>query len=78
MRDRVDPPNQAFRRGPWPEVTDLSRIYDHGQPVVRERRRPLRSQRRFPDAQRHAQGSECHSREALLDRARRDLDGDDV
>jgi len=28
----------------------------------------------YPDARRHAPGPECHSREAFLDRARRDLD----
>jgi len=28
----------------------------------------------YPDARRHAQRPECHSREAFLDRARRDLD----
>jgi hypothetical protein len=68
MPDRVDPPNHAFRRGPWPEVTDLSRIYDHGQPWCVNVAGHSDHNGDYPDA-RHAQGHECHSREAFVDRA---------
>jgi hypothetical protein len=59
-------------------VTDLSRIYDHGQPWCVNVAGHSDHNGDYPDARRHAPGSECHSREAFLDRARRDLDGEDV
>ena len=61
MPDRVDPPNQGFRRGRWPEVTDLSRIYDHGQPWCVNVAGHSDHNGDYPDARRHAQGHECHS-----------------
>ena len=78
MPDRVDPPNQGFRRSRWPEVTELSRIYDHGQPWCVNVAGHSDHNGDYADARRHAQGAECHSREAFLDRARRDLDGEDA
>lgn len=78
MPDRVDRRNQAFRRGRWSEVTDLSRIDEHGQPWCVNVAGHCDHNGAYPDARRHAQRPECHSREAFLDRARRDLDGEDV
>lgn len=32
MTDRIHPPAWHSPRGPWPEVNDLSRLFDHGWP----------------------------------------------
>ena len=61
MPDRVDPPNQGFRRGRWPEVTELSRIYDHGQPWCVNVAGHSDHNGDYPDAQRHVRWHECHS-----------------
>ena len=34
MTDRIHPPAWHSPRGPWPEVKDLSRLFDHGWPGV--------------------------------------------
>ena len=61
MPDRVDPPNQSFRQGPWLEVTDLSRIYDRGQPWCVNVAGHSDHNGDYPDAQRHVPWPECHS-----------------
>ena len=32
MTNRIDPSEWPSRRGPWPEGSDPSRLYDHAQP----------------------------------------------
>lgn len=32
MSDRIDPPHWPSQRGPWPAVSDASRLFDHGWP----------------------------------------------
>jgi len=59
--DRVDPPNQGFRRGRWLVVTELSRIYDHGQPWCVNVAGHSDHNGDYPDAQRHVRWHECHS-----------------
>jgi hypothetical protein len=62
------PTRPSLRRGRWAEVTDLSRIYDRGQPWCVNVAGHSDHNGDYPDA-RHAQGHECHSREAFVDRA---------
>jgi hypothetical protein len=74
MTDRIDPPDRSSRR-PWPEVTDLSRLYDHGRTwCVNARAHPDRNGG-YPDPERHLPWHECHTAEAFVDDMRRDLDG---
>ena len=54
-------------------VTDLSRIYDHGQPWCVNVAGHSDHNGDYPDAQRMCHGLSATSREAFLDRARRDL-----
>jgi hypothetical protein len=77
MTDRIGPPNGPGQR-PWPEVTDLSRIYDHGHPwCVNADAHPDRHDG-YPDPDRHQPWKECRSREAFIDDVRRDLHGDEL
>ena len=73
MTDRSD---SASR--PWPEVSDLSRLYDHGQPwCANAVAHPDRNDG-YPDPQRHLPWHECRSREAYLDDACRAVHGDEL
>jgi hypothetical protein len=73
MTDRNDPPSR-----PWPEVTDLSRLYDHGQPWCANARAHPDLNGGYPDADRHLPWHECRSNEAFVDDARRNLDSDEL
>ena len=73
MPDRVDPSKKAFRRGPWPVVTDLSRIYDDGQPWWVNLAGHSDHDGDYPDARRLVPWPECHSRE--VSRPRRPRSG---
>ena len=62
-------------RGPWPEVTDLSRLFDHGQRWCRNAAgHPGTND--YPDATEHLPWFECHGPEVWLHGACRDLDGE--
>ncbi|HZC51168.1 MAG TPA: hypothetical protein VE441_01535 [Mycobacterium sp.] len=78
MSDRSDPSSWPCPRGPWPEVTDLSRLYDHGQPwCVNARAHPDRNHG-YPDPNHHLPWHECRSDEIAIDDARRNIDGNQV
>jgi hypothetical protein len=78
MSDRIDPPTGDFEQGPWPQVSDLSRLYDHGQPwCVNAPAHPDRDGG-YPDPERHLPWHECHSDAAFVDGVRRDLAGEPV
>ena len=75
MVDPIDDTTWPSPRGPWPEVTDLSRLFDHGQRwCVNAAGHPTVDEE-YPDAQIHTPWDECRTREWSLHDARRDLDG---
>ena len=75
MVDPIDPRSWPSPRGPWPEVTDLSRLFDHGQHWCVNSAGHPDPQRGYPDANVHRPWSECRTREWSVD-GRRELDGD--
>jgi hypothetical protein len=59
MTDRIDSSAWPTKRGPWPEVTDLSRLYDHGRSwCINAAGHP--GEAGYPDAGLHAPWDECH------------------
>ena len=62
MSDRIYPPDDGFGGGPWPPVSDPSRLFDHGWPWCVNAAGHPRSARRLPDPGRHLPAHECHSR----------------
>jgi hypothetical protein len=78
MTDRIDPADWPSPRGPWPEVKDASRLYDHGQPWCVNAHAHPDPNDGYPDPDRHLPWHECRSVEMYLDGARRGIDGDAV
>jgi hypothetical protein len=77
MTDRIDPTTWPTPRGPWPQVEDLSRIYDHGRPwCINAIGHP--GDTGYPDAGRHVPWDECHGPGATLTEVRDELSGDQV
>ena len=76
MSDRIDPPTDDLERGPWPQVGDLSRLYDHGWPWCVNAAAHPDPNGGYPDPERHRPWHECRSGEAYIDGARRGLDGE--
>jgi hypothetical protein len=77
MTDRIDPSHRPSTRGPWPEVTDLGRLYDHGRAwCTNSAGHP--GEDGYPDPDRHLPWHECRGPEASLTDVRRELDGEHV
>jgi hypothetical protein len=76
MSDRIDPADWPSPRGPWPEVTHTSRLYDHGRAWCVNAHAHPDANGGYPNRGRHLPWHECRSAEMYLDGARRDLDGD--
>ena len=74
MSDRIDPATGPERRGPWPEVTDSSRLFDHGWPWCVNATGHPEQNGGYPDPKHHGL-HECRGREAHVDGVRRELDG---
>lgn len=75
MVDPIDASTWPCPRGPWPEVTDLSRLFDHGQRWCLNAAGHPTAEQDYPDAQIHTPWNECRTREWALNDARRDLEG---
>src|SRR4051812_19880386 len=74
MTDRIDPSVWPSRRGPWPEVREISQLYDHGYWwCVNAAGHP--GEDGYPDPERHVPWHECRAPKSSLDGARRDIDG---
>lgn len=74
MTDRIDRENWPTPRGPWHEVLDLSRLYDHGRPwCANAAGHP--GEDGYPDPELHRPWHECRSPEAALDGALLGTDG---
>jgi hypothetical protein len=78
MSDRIDPANEDLERGPWPQVDDLSRLFDQGWPWCVNAAAHPDENHDYPDAARHVPWHECRTREAFVEEVRRDLDGEPV
>jgi hypothetical protein len=77
MTDRIDPTAWPSTRGPWPEVTDPSRLYDHGRAwCTNAAGHP--GDDGYPDPDRHVPWHECRGPELSISEVRRDLDGEQV
>ena len=78
MSDRIDPPDGRSPRGPWPEVTDASRVYDHGRRWCVNAAAHPDANNGYPDPDRHLPWSECRSTEAYAEGAIRPVDGNPI
>lgn len=75
MPDRTNPANWPNARGPWPEVTDLDRLYDHGRPwCAFASGHPDRDGDGYPDATIHP-AEECRTAALYLDDSALDHNG---
>ncbi len=75
MSDRTQPPNWPSPRGPWPEVTDTSRLFDHGKPWCSTAHSHPEPEDGYPDVNRHVPWNECRTLVSYFDGARHDLSG---
>jgi hypothetical protein len=66
MADRIDPSTDPTPRGPWPPVTDLTQIYDHGRDWCVHRDAHPDEHDGYP-APSHLPATECRTREYFLD-----------
>ena len=78
MSDRIDSLGWPSPRGPWPEVTDLSRLYDHGQPWCVNAEAHPDAEDGYPDPSRHLPWHECRGIELNVDGVMRGLDGEEL
>ncbi len=78
ISDRIDPPNDDLERGPWPQVNDLSRLFDHGWPWCVNAAAHPDENHDYPDPERHRPWHECRGTEAFLDDVRSDVAGEAV
>jgi hypothetical protein len=77
MSDRTQPPNWPSSRGPWPEVTDASRLFDHGKPWCATAHGHPEPDDGYPDPDRHVPWNECRTPVSYFD-GTRDLSGTPV
>jgi hypothetical protein len=75
MRDRTNPANWPGIRGPWPEVTGLDRLFDHGAPWCANAAGHPDPEDGYPDPEIHRPFDECQSLILFVDNARADLAG---
>ena len=75
MPDRTNPANWPNARGPWPEVTGLDQLYDHGRWwCASAAGHPDPEGDGYPDATIHP-ADECRTAGLYLDDVVHDLDG---
>ncbi len=78
MSDRIDPANDDLERRPWPQVSDLSRLFDRGRPWCVNAAAHPDENHDYPDPERHLPWHECRSAETFVDGVCRDLAGESV
>ena len=78
MSDRIDRPDDRPPRGPWPEATDASRVYDHGRGWCVNAGAHPDNNDGYPDPDRHLPWHECRSAEVFVESAIRAVDGDPI
>lgn len=74
MSDRTDPAARPNQDGPWPPVTDTSRIYDHGQPWCAHAEAHPDRHGGYSDPHDHP-AAECRGLKHHLEDARERLEG---
>jgi hypothetical protein len=75
MTDRIDPSAWPTPRGPWPEVTNLGQVFDHGRGwCINAAGHP--GEAGYPDPARHLPWDECHGPQGSVGQARSGLTGD--
>lgn len=75
MSDRTQAPNWPTPRGPWPEVSDTSRLFDHGKPWCATAHAHPEADDGYPDVDRHVPWNECRTLPSYFDGARQELHG---
>lgn len=79
MVDPIDASTWPTPRGPWPEVHDTSRFFDHGRAwCINAAGHPDSAAAGYPDVQVHDPWDECRTRTWFLDQARHGLSGSEV
>lgn len=78
MSDRTQPPNWPNARGPWSEVEDISRLFDHGKPWCASATAHPGPEIDYPDPLDHVPWDECRTLSTGFDGARQDLYGPPV
>lgn len=53
MAETTQPPNWSSPRGPWPDVTDITRLFDHGAWWCVNRAGHPDPDDGYPDVERH-------------------------
>jgi hypothetical protein len=75
MSHRTQPPNWPSPRGPWPELTEINQLFDHGKPWCAAAHGHPEPGDGYPDPDRHVPWNECRTLVSSFDGARRDLNG---
>jgi hypothetical protein len=75
MSNRTQPPSWPSPRGPWPEVEDVTRLFDQGKPWCATAVGHPGPDDDYPDVDRHVPWDECRTVTSYFDSARRDLTG---
>ncbi len=75
MSETTQPENWPSPRGPWPEVSDLSRRFDHGRHWCANAAGHPHPEGGYPDAGVHVPWDECQSAPCLFDDVRVNLLG---
>lgn len=75
MTDRTDQPDPATARGPWPEVSDMTRLFDHGAPWCVNAAGHPDPEGGYPDPNLHVPPHECRTAALWLDDIRHELVG---
>jgi hypothetical protein len=75
MAETTQPPNWPSPRGPWPDVTDSTRLFDHGAWWCVNRAGHPDPEDGYPDVDRHTPWDECHSITGSFTGVRADVTG---
>jgi hypothetical protein len=75
MSHRTQPPNWHSSRGPWPEFTDINRLFDHGKSWCATAHGHPGPEDGYPDPDVHVPWNECRTPISSFTGARRDLNG---
>lgn len=75
MPEPTQPSERPRARGPWPDVEDLSRIYDHGRSWCANADAHPDANGGYPDPDRHLPWRECRTLATAIAGVRADLHG---
>ena len=75
MSDRTNPASWPNSRGPWHEVKNVTRVYDHGMPWCLNTAGHPDPDGGYPDPAIHLPADECRSAGLCLDGVKCDLTG---